>query len=132
MSGLENKRTFRREPLKNENSNEGAPREVVHDGADDRVGGYSLQQRRAAGDDDQADDKEGGNDGYDLLDALLARADPGDMAGDGRPALGAHAAALDDHVGLAAGAFDFRSQGHRGPGLTVAVKRYEVWPRLAR
>src|ERR1019366_10479373 len=118
--------------VKNEKSDEGAAGEIVDDGADDRVGGYSLEQRRAAGDDGQADDEHGANDGYYLLDALLARADPGDMLGDGCPAVGAYAAALDDHVGLAAGAFDFRSDRHRGAGPAVAVERYEVWPRLAR
>jgi hypothetical protein len=117
---------------RNEKSDEGAPREVVHDGADDRVDGYSFEQGCAAGDDDQAHDEHGADDGYDLLDAPLARADPGDMAGDGRAAVGTYAGALDDHVGLAAGAFDFRSERHRGAGPTAAVRGYEVRPRLAR
>ena len=109
--------------MKNEKSDEGAAGEIVDDGADDRVGGYSLEQRRAAGDDGQADDEHGANDGYDLLDALLARADPGDMVGDGCPAVGAYAAALDDHVGLAAGAFDFRSDRHRSLRRQRSEKR---------
>src|SRR5208282_1086432 len=115
----------------NEKSDEGAPREVVHNGADDRVGGYSLEQRRAAGDDDQADNEHGGDDGDDLLDALLAGADPGDMLSDARPAFGAYAAALDDDVGLALGAFDFRLERHRGVRIPIAVERYEVRPRFA-
>ena len=109
--------------MKNEKSDEGASGEIVNDSADDRVGGYSLEQRRAAGDDGQADDEHGANDGYDLLDALLARADPGDMVGDGRPSVGAYAAALDDHVSLATGAFDFRSDRHRSLRRQRSEKR---------
>ncbi len=51
--------------------------------------------------------------GDDLLDTLLARANAGDMLADARAAVGAYAAALDDQVGIALGAFDFGSQRHR-------------------
>ena len=107
-----NKQTFRRESLKQ--SDEGAAREIVHDRADDRVGCYSFENRRAAGDD-----------GDDLLDALLASADAGDMLADARAAVGAYAAALDDQIGAALGAFNFGSQRHRGydeDGMSYGIR----------
>jgi len=116
---------WKSEKTKAESSDEGAARQVVHYRADDRVHGDSLEQRRAAGDDGYTDDQNGGDNGDDLLDALLARTDAGDMLGDARAAVGAYAAALDDQVGLAFRAFDFGSQGHRR-------KRYEVGAPLAR
>jgi hypothetical protein len=94
-------------------SDESAAREIVHHGADDRVGGDSFEQRRAAGDDRHAHDQDSANDGDDLLDALLAGTDPRDMLADTRAAAGAYAAALDYEVTPALGAFDFGSQRHR-------------------
>ncbi len=93
-------------------SDEGAPREVIHYRADDRVGGDSLEQGRATGDDGHPNDQYGGDDGDDLLDTLLARADAADVLTDARAAAAAYAAALDYQVGAALGAFDFRSQRH--------------------
>ena len=95
-------------------SDEGAAREIVHDRADDCVGGDSFEQRRAAGDHSHTDDQDGSDDGDDLLDALLAGTDAGDMLADAHAAVRAYAAALDDQVGAARGAFDFRSERHRG------------------
>ena len=112
LAGAELKRTFRR-GMNESSSDEGAAREIVHHGADDRVGGDSFNQGRAAGDDGDADDEDGGDDGDDLLDALFAGADAGDMLADARAAVGAYAAALDDQVGGALGAFDFCTEGSR-------------------
>ena len=95
-------------------SDEGAAREIVHDRADDCVGCYSFEQGRAAGDDGHTDDQDGSDDGDDLLDALLAGADATDMLADARAAARAYAAALNDQVGAAFGAFNFGSQRHRG------------------
>ena len=95
-----------------EKSDEGAAREIVHHRADNRVGRDSLEQRRAAGDDGHADDQHGRDDRDDLLDAFLARADPGDVLADARAAAGAYAATLDDQVGAALGAFNFRPDRH--------------------
>lgn len=105
------KQTLRRAQLKvkTQSSDEGAARKVVHEGADDRVGGDPLEQRRATGDNDQADDEDSSDDGDHLLDSLLAGTDPRDMLGDMRAAVAAYAAALDDQVGATIGAFDFRS-----------------------
>lgn len=113
-------------------SDEGASGEIVHYGADDRVGRDSFQQRRAAGDDRYSNDQDGADDGDDLLDALFAGADPGDMLADTRATAGAYAAALDDQVTPALGTFDFSSQRHCGVGMAVALKRYEVRGSLAR
>src|SRR5579863_6182949 len=71
----------------NQESDESAAREVVHDRADDRIRRDSFEQCRAAGDDGDTDDQDGADDGDDLLDALLARADPGDMLADARAAV---------------------------------------------
>ena len=121
-----NKQTFRRESLKK--SDEGAAREIVHDRPDNCVGCYSFDQRGAAGDDGDTDDQDGSDDGDDLLDALLASADPGNMLADTRAAAGAYAAALDDQVTSALGAFDFGSQRHRG----YERRRYELPYSVAR
>jgi hypothetical protein len=109
-------------------SDEGAAREIVHHRADDRVSGDSFEQRRAAGDDRDANDQDSADDGDDLLDAFFAGADPGDMLADTRAAAGAYAAALDDQVTPALGAFDFGSQRHRG----YEPRRYELPNSLAR
>ena len=111
VRALENKRTFRRDSLK---SDEGAAGEIVHNSSDDRIGSDSFEQGRAAGDDGHANDQDGANHGDHLLDTLLAAADPGDMLADTRAAVRAYAAALDDQVTSALGAFDFGSQRHRG------------------
>ena len=95
-------------------SDEGAAREIVHDRADDCVGCYSFEQCRSGGDDSHTDHEDGSDDGDDLLDALFASADAGDMLADARAAVKAYATALDDQVGAAFGAFDFGSQRHRG------------------
>lgn len=95
-------------------SDEGAAREIVHNGADDCVGRDSFQQGRAAGDDRYRNHQDGADDGDDLLDAFFAGADPGDMLADTRATAGAYAAALDDQVTPALGTFDFSSQRHRG------------------
>jgi len=115
------KREINKRSDEKEKSDEGAARQVVHHRADDRVGGDSLKQRRAAGEDSDADDQDSRDDGDDLLDALLARADPGDMLVDARAAVGAYATTLDDEVGVAFGAFDFRSQRHRGVGMATLL-----------
>ena len=93
-------------------SDKGAAREKVHDRADDRVRPDSLQQRRAAGDHQQAEHQHGRGDRDHLLDSLLARADPGDMLAYRGSAVGAYAAALDDEIGVAFGAFDFGAKRH--------------------
>ena len=98
----------------NRGSDESAAREVVHDRAHDRICGDSFEQRRAAGDDRHADHQDCADDRDDLFDALLARADAGDMLADARAAVGAYSAALDDQIGVAFGAFYFGSQRHRG------------------
>jgi len=108
-------------------SDEGAAREIVHHRADDRVGGDSFEQRRAAGDDRHADNQDGADDGNDLLDALLAGAGSCDMLADPRAAAGAYAAALDDQVTPALGTFDFSSQRHR----SYEPRRYELPDSLA-
>ena len=94
-------------------SYESAAREIVHDGADDRVRRDSFEKRRAAGHDGHADDQDGPDYGDDLLDALLARPDVGDVFADPRTAVRAYAPALDDQVTSALGAFDFGSERHR-------------------
>jgi hypothetical protein len=117
-----NKQPFRCESLKK--SDEGAAREIVHDRADDCVSGDPFENRRAAGDDGHTDDQHGRDDGDDLLDALLASADTADMLADTRAAAEAYAAALDDQVGAAFGAFDFGSQGHRGTTKTLRATEF--------
>jgi len=112
----------------NQESDESAAREVVHDRAHDRICRDSFEQSRAAGDDRHPDHQDCADDGDDLLDALLARADAGDMLADARAAVGAYSATLDDQVGIALGAFDFGSQRHRG----LCRRRYEVRNWLAR
>jgi hypothetical protein len=102
---------FSREVTKK--SDEGAAGEIVHYRADDCVRGDSFEQCRAAGDDRHPNDQDSADDGDDLLDALLAGADAGDMLTDTRAAAGAYAAALDDQVTPAFGTFDFGSQRHR-------------------
>jgi len=106
----ENKRTFRRESLR---SDEGAAGEIVHDSTDDCVGGDSFEQGRAAGYDQEAEDQDGRDDCDYLLDSFFAGADACDVLGNRGAAVGAYAAALDDEIGVAFGAFDFCAQGHR-------------------
>ena len=108
----------------NQESDESAAGEIVHNGTDDRVGGDSFQNRRAAGDDCYTDDQDGAGHGNDLLDALLAGADAGDMLADSRTAVGAYAAALDHEVGPAFGAFDFGSDRHRGTTKTLRATEF--------
>jgi hypothetical protein len=93
-------------------SDEGAAREIVHDSADDRVGGDSFEQGRSAGYDQEAEDQDGRDDCDYLLDTFFASADACDMLGNRGAAVRAYAAALDDEVGVAFGAFDFGAQGH--------------------
>ena len=88
-------------------SDEGAAGEIVHDGADDRVRGDSFQQRRAAGYYQQAEDQDGRDDCYYLLDAFFAGADFGNVLANRGSAVGAYAAALGEEIGVAFGAFDF-------------------------
>ena len=88
-------------------SDEGAAGEIVHDSADDRVCCDSFQQRRAAGDYEQAQDKYCRDDCDYLLDSFFASADSGDVLANRGSAVGAYAAAFDDEIGLAFGAFDF-------------------------
>ena len=88
-------------------SDEGAAGEIVHDGADDRVCRDSFEQCRAAGYYQQAEHQDGRDDRDYLLDSFFACADSGDVLANRGPAVGAYAAALDDEVGVAFGAFDF-------------------------
>jgi hypothetical protein len=106
-------------------SDEGAAGEIVHDGADDCVGGDSFEQGRAAGYDQEAEDQDGGDDCDYLLDSFFAGADACDMLGNRGAAVGAYAAALDDEVGIAFGAFDFRAQGHRRRIVAERVLAYK-------
>ena len=108
-----NERSDARGSPEKKSSNERAAREKVHDRADDCVGSDSLEQRRAAGNERHANDKDGADDGDDLLDSFLAGADPGDMLADTDAATGAEATTLYDKVGAAFRAFDFGPQGHR-------------------
>jgi hypothetical protein len=103
----EDKRTFRRG-----RSDEGAPCEIVHDSADDGVGSDSFEQRRAAGHERNANDQDGAEYRDDLLDALFAGTDPGDMLADTDAATRAYAAALDDEVSPTFRTFDFGPQRH--------------------
>src|SRR5580704_12104279 len=93
--------------------NEGAARDPVHRGADDRIGGDALEKAGAAGHEENGDHRDGSEDRDDLLDAAFARAHLRDMLADRGAAVGAYAAALDDEVNGAFGAFDFGPQRHR-------------------
>lgn len=103
-------------------SDKGAAREIEHHRADDRVGGDSLQQRRAAGNDGHGDDQDRRDDGDDLLDSFLPCTDARDMLVDARAAVGAYAAAFDDEIDAAFRAFDFSSQWHDKNAMRCAIR----------
>lgn len=101
---------------------EGAARNPVHRTARHRIGRDSLEKSRTARDQKKPEDEPGRDHRDDLFDPPLTRPYARDVLGYSGAAIRAHAAALDDQVSLAFGAFDLGAQRHpRGSCNSLAA-----------